>query len=159
MFKEPLLWAYFYIQLASICHLLFFPRISSIFSICYWGMSWCVHQPAFSNICSLCMCTCVRMLGAHRLGVLWIVMTPSWGKFLFKHKSLKNQYFYILLSTARPGIPTIISPNTMQPVIIESTDPFMSEMQSFKFICYSQNLQIYIDNNTNNMLHMPARVC
>ena len=106
MLKEPLLWAYFYIQLASICHLVFFSRISSIFFISYWGMGWCVHQPAFSNICSLCMCTCVRMLGAHRLGVLWIVMTPSWGKFLFKHKSLKNQYFYILLSTARPGIPT-----------------------------------------------------
>ena len=104
--KEPLLWAYFWIQLAFTCHLSFFLRISSIFSICYWGMGWCVHQPTISNICSLCMCTCVRMLGAHRLGVLWIVMTPLWGKFLFKHKSVKNQYFYLLLSAARPGIPT-----------------------------------------------------
>ena len=59
MFKEPLLWAYFYIHLAFICHLLFFSRISSTFSIFCWGMGWCVHQPAFSNICSLCMCTCV----------------------------------------------------------------------------------------------------
>ena len=98
MFKEPLLWAYFYIQLASICHLLFFPRISSTFSICYWGMGWCVHQPAFSNICSLCMCTCVRMLGAHRLGVLWIVMTPSWGNFYPSINLLKTivfSYFFL----------------------------------------------------------------
>ena len=67
-------------------------------SICYWGMGWCVHQPAFSNICSLCMCTCVRMLGAHRLGVLWIVMTPSWGNFYPSINLLKTivfSYFFL----------------------------------------------------------------
>ena len=44
-------------------------------------MGWCVHQPVFSNICCLCMCTCVHMPGVHRLGVLWIFLTPHWGIF------------------------------------------------------------------------------
>ena len=61
MLKEPLLWAYFCIQLAFICHLFFFPRISSIFpSVIEGWVDVFINQLSPTSVHSVCahVCAC-----------------------------------------------------------------------------------------------------
>ena len=94
MFKEPLLWAYFCIQLASICHLFFFPRISSIFpSVIEGWVDVFINQLSPTSVHSVCahVCACWEYMSWVCSELLW--PPPPWGNFYSGINLLKINIF------------------------------------------------------------------